>query len=665
MSLKPNNSRRIRTFRSHPGAFGVFRVLLHSGEVGLYGGVWCAVWAVCLAASLVPNGGLWAEGETEDDEIDVKLEALVERFEDERDLDAFQRGDTIIEIGKISSDESVEFLRELYETEDDLYVYFPVTTALQQIVFRRADSVLEAVSALLLTGLPAAINARASTVNDGSVNKLATDLEPEKERLLALFSDTFEGRELGSVSRGQGLPPQAAGWFVKNAFKVPGVRKRPKLHDLLLRAVARQPTANRVNVLTREIRKSKSPDVQVEVLSSLVDAEGKRPNKKIARLGKPFLRAKNIRLRRVAYEVIYEYGGKRFRSEFLKGLKNRDWMLRAICVDALAKSEEKTLVKRLTPLLDDPDLRVQIGVVDAFLHRGGPEVIEPLYKTLDTTKFERTKADIADALARLIKRDFGISSLQWESWWLTNKDKLSRGDLQAISIEELAQVQATAREQSTALYYGLRVLGHVAFVIDCSKSMLNRYEPAQSKGKKKYSKKRKSKSRTTKVKKGKGKGGAKEEQGGEKRIDVARKELRKVFEGLQDGIPFNIVGFNTETHDFLGSAPKKRDRLIELRPSVRQEAGKFIESLKPEGATNVAKALRDAIKYEDVDTVFFLSDGAPTVGITDQKELLRDVHGWNRWRKIKINVIGFGLQPNERSLMVALAAENYGVYLDR
>ena len=111
--------------------------------------------------------------------------------------------------------------------------------------------------------------------------------------------------------------------------------------------------------------------------------------------------------------------------------------------------------------------------------------------------------------------------------------------------------------------------------------------------------------------------------------------------------------------------PKKRDRLIELRPSVRQEAGKFIESLKPEGATNVAKALRDAIKYEDVDTVFFLSDGAPTVGITDQKELLRDVHGWNRWRKIKINVIGFGLQPNERSLMVALAAENYGVYLDR
>ena len=44
-----------------------------------------------------------------------------------------------------------------------------------------------------------------------------------------------------------------------------------------------------------------------------------------------------------------------------------------------------------------------------------------------------------------------------------------------------------------------------------------------------------------------------------------------------------------------------------------------------------------------------------------QEQLLKTVRRWNRFSKVKLNIIGFDLKPEEKLLMMALADQNYGV----
>jgi hypothetical protein len=56
--------------------------------------------------------------------------------------------------------------------------------------------------------------------------------------------------------------------------------------------------------------------------------------------------------------------------------------------------------------------------------------------------------------------------------------------------------------------------------------------------------------------------------------------------------------------------------------------------------TNSHEGLRKAFEDPDVDTVFFLSDGHPTVGaVVDPERILADVREWNRWRRVRIHAI--------------------------
>ena len=157
--------------------------------------------------------------------------------------------------------------------------------------------------------------------------------------------------------------------------------------------------------------------------------------------------------------------------------------VRIVSVAGLAPhlENEKTF-QLVVPYLDDTELRVQISVIRALLERGGLEVIEPLIKTLSTTKHGRTKHDAADALPRLPGRDLRPYAVQWESWWRNNKETLDGSKIKRMGAVEFSQLKAEAAEQSTVLYYGLRVLSnYVAFVIDSSQSMEEEYEPKGTK----------------------------------------------------------------------------------------------------------------------------------------------------------------------------------------
>ena len=82
--------------------------------------------------------------------------------------------------------------------------------------------------------------------------------------------------------------------------------------------------------------------------------------------------------------------------------------------------------------------------------------------------------------------------------------------------------------------------------------------------------------------------------------------------------------------------------------------------------TNVYETLIFAMEDPKVNTIYFLSDGAPTMGTyTDTKTILEKVAEKNQARKVKIHTIGFHLKPAEEELMRQLAEQNYGQFVKK
>ena len=65
----------------------------------------------------------------------------------------------------------------------------------------------------------------------------------------------------------------------------------------------------------------------------------------------------------------------------------------------------------------------------------------------------------------------------------------------------------------------------------------------------------------------------------------------------------------------------------------------------------------------DVDTIFFLSDGRPTVGdFTDPDDILREVKSANELRKVKLHTLAIG--EFQKDFMKKLAEQNEGTFVD-
>ena len=148
-------------------------------------------------------------------------------------------------------------------------------------------------------------------------------------------------------------------------------------------------------------------------------------------------------------------------------------------------------------------------------------------------------------------------------------------------------------------------------------------------------------------------------------------ELKKIVTSMPDGSYFNIVVFSDEVRVWRPSRAGPPE-LVRLDDQTRDELlGSFLDSLAPRGPTNLYGALDKAIgfagrgltdKYYALgfDTVYVLSDGAPSWGeVTDKDEIRRRVRETNRLKRLTINCITFG-EKNDTDFLRLLAEENGG-----
>ena len=141
-----------------------------------------------------------------------------------------------------------------------------------------------------------------------------------------------------------------------------------------------------------------------------------------------------------------------------------------------------------------------------------------------------------------------------------------------------------------------------------------------------------------------------------RKVEQARSALRYCVRGLKPTDRFNVIAFSTTTEPF-------RDGLVEATPENLEAALAYIDKLEAGGGTDINSALTQALSQPVTEgrphTVLFLTDGRPTVGVTDIAQILKNVQAANTSRS-RTFVFGVGDDVNTH-LLDRLAGENGGL----
>jgi HEAT repeat protein len=354
-------------------------------------------------------------------------------------------------------------------------------------------------------------------------------------------------------------------------------------------------------------------------------------------------------------------------------------MVRVAAIEAavrMGEGREELVGPSLVAALRNENLSVAIASCRGLRTVRTAAAIEPLIELFERAESGKLLEEIWPTLVAITDEPFNAEARPWREWWTRVQ---AGGGYQLLTREELAKRRA-ARQQANAQYTVPKVettfMGvetssrNIVFVIDVSGSMeeivVNR-EAFRERGFTDFQK-----------------------------LAVVKEELRRSVETLGDNVRFNIHAFATKTYPW-------KDRLVPANTLNRRAAMAWISELKPiggqlaadrasaglrsssgleDGRTNafagllaglgveadpqkrgpVTAAATDA-KEGEGDTMFFLTDGKPTVGeVVDTEDILVTIRELNRFRKVTIHTIAIG--DFTSSFLKQLAEQNGGVFVD-
>ncbi|MFN0057274.1 MAG: VWA domain-containing protein [Planctomycetota bacterium] len=254
-----------------------------------------------------------------------------------------------------------------------------------------------------------------------------------------------------------------------------------------------------------------------------------------------------------------------------------------------------------------------------------------------------------DALHRLTGQSF-FDSLDYKNYFDAHRAKI---DPAKIDIDNAAEHEGT----TGVGLFGLDITGrNIVFILDISGSM-ETSDPLTPEQEEELRRPRT------------GVGGVDEREkemlAERKRILRAKKNLSKVVQGLAEDRNFNIIAYGTDMFTW-------RDLLVSATSESRDKALEFITNLKADGVTFTDVALQRALEDPSVDTIYLITDGAPThVGISgpglpsDARELMAEIlenmRQSNYLRNIRLFTLGF--EGAEEDFLRQLARENHGKYV--
>ena len=311
-----------------------------------------------------------------------------------------------------------------------------------------------------------------------------------------------------------------------------------------------------------------------------------------------------------------ESGSGKIVADLIKVAKrSRAWEMRLIAMGLLKVAHAQEVKDVLVANARHKRGQVRSEAYDALTYVREKETVDFLLRRLESEK-GRSLYDLVDALVDLTGFDYGRNAKNWSSWW-----KRVRGEYPLPPKPKVKK--RSAPPAGYASYYGIAVRSNrVAFVIDISGSMSSRGT-------------------------------------GVSKIQKAKDNLKGVLEQFTADTRFGIIAFESRVTAF-------QSELLRANRNGKKEANDWVDALKATSGTNVYDALIMALDLPSVDTVFLLSDGAPSAGaITDQDEIIRVITSKNRFRRIRINTIGISVAGGTAKFMKELAERNFGEFVSR
>jgi len=299
-----------------------------------------------------------------------------------------------------------------------------------------------------------------------------------------------------------------------------------------------------------------------------------------------------------------------------------------------------------------PVRRDAVGVLEAF---NQPRVLRPLIEALAREE-GRLRDDIRDALRRLTSQNFDSDPEEWKRWWIDNRADLEGPGPNTALWGTLKARQAAPDKKSV---YGIDSRSRrILFIIDTSGSM---------------------KERIAKAAKGTATGPEADlDELDMTKIEIAKKHLKNAVRALEPEASFNILSFGT-------NVIRWREEMVKGDMQTKNDAYAFIRDMEAAGGTWAYGAFQEAFrmagmgaldKHYDpaVDTIYFISDGAPTNNDMDKpehqdpEEVLAAVREWNKIGKVIIHAVAVDPKAGGGTFigfMKKLAAENGGQYAQR
>lgn len=336
--------------------------------------------------------------------------------------------------------------------------------------------------------------------------------------------------------------------------------------------------------------------------------------------------------------------GKAIMDRVQKALeKGRDAVELVPLIDAVAAAgpDGKNCALVLMLNLKHKDEFVRERAALALAHLGVADAIEPMIGVLEQCDGQM-RARVAAALEVLTGKGFGVNPGAWRGWWANEGAQFVAG------APQLGGGTPSHRKDTNRFYYfGIPQdeCHSIVYVIDCSGSMTAPVD------------------RKVAVTTADGSDGTKET-----RLEACKRELIAALGKLEPRQKFAILWYNQLPHWY-------QPQLQAAAPAAVEAAQQFVRGLSPEGSTNIHDSLELCFtlvgrgahdKYYEpaFDTIFLLTDGAPTTtdGKLDSTEkILVGARQWNALKRVTIHTIGIG-QGLDVDFLTKLAKENGGEF---
>lgn len=328
----------------------------------------------------------------------------------------------------------------------------------------------------------------------------------------------------------------------------------------------------------------------------------------------------------------------------LADTRNLHHLVRAEAVSALAKVSPVNGKEVALQLLADPSWHVRIASVDVFEELSHWDTVPYLIRQM-AREAGRLREDILETLRSMTGTGTQAPHAtddprEWNAWWeRTGKTLSGRAEAESPPDRSRTSSAATARQLLGGKIYSKKFI----FLIDISASMFQQIwtlDPGL------------------------------EERSFEPKINFVRNALVTKIEELSeeegDRVLFNVVVF-------AGNVEKWRQDISESTRRNKRRAVRWLQDLDLDRSdrTGLHSALDWILERADrkldngttesaVDTVYLLSDGMPSVGITDPAALSAWMKERNRMHRIRLNIISIGATDTNLDFLERFAEENDG-----